>query len=64
MPRFERADVILAIDSDFLNPVETGIGYAAGFAARRNPDQMGAPMNRLYAVEPEPDHQVKCWLYE
>ncbi len=51
MPKFDRADVILAIDSDFLNPIETGIGYAAGFAVRRNPDQKGAPMNRLYVVE-------------
>lgn len=51
VPKFERADVILALDSDFLNPIETGIGYAAGFAARRNPDQLGAPMNRLYVVE-------------
>jgi MoCo/4Fe-4S cofactor protein with predicted Tat translocation signal len=51
LPKFDRADVILAIDSDFLNPIETGIGYSAGFAARRNPDQKGAPMNRLYVVE-------------
>ncbi|MEI6492817.1 MAG: TAT-variant-translocated molybdopterin oxidoreductase, partial [Verrucomicrobiota bacterium] len=51
LPKFERADVILALDSDFLNPIETGIGYAAGFSARRNPDQQGAPMNRLYVVE-------------
>ena len=51
VPNFSRADIILAIDSDFLNPIETGIGYAQGFAARRNPDQKGAPMNRLYVVE-------------
>ena len=51
VPKFERADVILALDSDFLNQIETGIGYAAGFSARRNPDQLGAPMNRLYVVE-------------
>lgn len=51
LPRFDRSDVILALDSDFLNPSEVGIGYAAGFSARRNPDQKGAPMNRLYVVE-------------
>ena len=51
VPNFNRADIVLAIDSDFLNPIETGIGYAQGFAARRNPDQKGAPMNRLYVVE-------------
>ena len=67
LPKFERADVILAIDSDFLNPVETGIGYATGFSARRNPDQMGAPMNRLYVVENHftitggmADHRLRC----
>ncbi|MDX2080897.1 MAG: TAT-variant-translocated molybdopterin oxidoreductase [Terrimicrobiaceae bacterium] len=51
LPRLDRSDVILALDSDFLNPSEVGIGYAAGFSARRNPDQKGAPMNRLYVVE-------------
>ncbi len=67
LPRFERADVILALDSDFLNPIETGIGYAAGFSSRRNPDQMGAPMNRLYVVENHftitggmADHRLRC----
>lgn len=67
LPKFERADIILALDSDFLNPIETGIGYAAGFAARRNPDQKGAPMNRLYVVENHytitggmADHRLRC----
>jgi len=67
LPKFERADVVVALDSDFLNPAETGIGYATGFAARRNPDQMGAPMNRLYAVENHftitggmADHRLRC----
>ncbi|MEI6033457.1 MAG: 4Fe-4S dicluster domain-containing protein [Verrucomicrobiae bacterium] len=65
LPRFERADVILALDSDFLNPSESG--YPAGFFARRNPDQMGAPMSRLYAVENRytltgglADHRLRC----
>jgi len=67
VPKFERADVVLALDSDFLNPAESGIGYAAGFSARRNPDQMGAPMNRLYVVENHftvtggmSDHRLRC----
>ncbi len=67
VPKFERADVILALDSDFLNPIESGIGYAAGFATRRNPDQGGAPMNRLYVVENHftltggmADHRLRC----
>ncbi|HLB34423.1 MAG TPA: TAT-variant-translocated molybdopterin oxidoreductase [Chthoniobacterales bacterium] len=45
---FKKADVILALDSDFLNPAETAFGFARGFYPRRNPDQA---MNRLYAVE-------------
>jgi len=67
LPKFERADVVLAIDSDFLSPSESGVGYAAGFSARRNPDQMGAPMNRLYVVENHytvtggmADHRLRC----
>ncbi|MEO6053821.1 MAG: TAT-variant-translocated molybdopterin oxidoreductase, partial [Chthoniobacterales bacterium] len=51
LPRFDRADVIVALDSDFLNSNEVGIGFSRGFHARRNPDQGGAPMNRLYVVE-------------
>jgi MoCo/4Fe-4S cofactor protein with predicted Tat translocation signal len=71
VPQFSRADVILAIDSDFLNPIETGIGYAQGFSARRNPEQKGASMNRLYAVENHytvtggmADHRLRCKISE
>ncbi len=67
VPDFKRADIVLAIGSDFLNPIETGIGFAQGFAARRSPDQEGAPMNRLYAVENHftvtggmADHRLRC----
>lgn len=45
---FKKADVIVALDADFLNPSVAGFGLANGFYARRNPDQQ---MNRLYAVE-------------
>ena len=45
---FEKADVILALDSDFLNPSDSGLGSARGFVKRRNPKQA---MNRLYVVE-------------
>ncbi len=44
----KKADVVLALDSDFLNPVERGVGFATEFYARRNPEQS---MNRLYSVE-------------
>ncbi len=67
VPKFERADIILALDSDFLNATDQGVGYAAGFFARRNPDQKGAPMNRLYVVENHftttggmADHRYRC----
>ena len=45
---FEKADVILSIGSDFLNPSDVGFGFANGFAKRRNPK---GKMNRLYVVE-------------
>lgn len=65
--RFERADVILALDSDFLNTSDKGVSYAEGFFTRRNPDQKAAPMNRLYVVENHysptggmADHRYRC----
>lgn len=45
---FTKADVILSIGSDFLNPAESGFGYANGFAKRRDPK---GSMNRLYVAE-------------
>lgn len=67
LPKFERADVVLALDSEFTNTSDKGVGYASGFFARRNPDQKGAPMNRLYVVENHysttgglADHRLRC----
>jgi len=67
IPKFERADVVLALDSEFFSSSEKGVGFAAGFFPRRNPDQKGAPMNRLYAVENHftgvgslADHRYRC----
>jgi len=67
VPQFDKADIVLAIGSDFLNPIETGIGFAQGFAARRSPEQDGKSMNRLYAVENHftvtggmADHRLRC----
>ena len=48
----ERADVILSLDSDFLNQGPGRLGYSLDFASRREPKQ--GTMNRLYAVEPAP----------
>ncbi len=49
VPNFAEADVILALDSDFLNPSGVGPAYARDFYTRRQPD--GNEMNRLYVVE-------------
>ncbi len=51
IPRFERAGIIVSLDSDFLNPAETAPGFSQGFYSRRNPDQRNSPMNRLYVAE-------------
>ena len=67
VPKFQRADVILALDSEFLDGSDKGVGFAQGFFPRRNPDQKGAPMNRLYVVENHytgtgglADHRYRC----
>jgi molybdopterin-containing oxidoreductase family iron-sulfur binding subunit len=48
--RIDRADVVVAVDSDFLACGPGSLRYARDFAARRRPDRM----NRLYAVESMP----------
>jgi molybdopterin-containing oxidoreductase family iron-sulfur binding subunit len=49
----DRADVILALDSDFLAGGPGSVRYARDFASRRRPED-AARMNRLYAVESMP----------
>src|SRR5262245_60945896 len=51
--RIDQADVILALDGDFLGCLGGGLKYARDFAARRQPE-LGERMNRLYAVETMP----------
>jgi MoCo/4Fe-4S cofactor protein with predicted Tat translocation signal len=51
--RFDRADVILALDADFLASGPGSLRYARDFAARRRPED-AAHMNRLYAIESMP----------
>jgi molybdopterin-containing oxidoreductase family iron-sulfur binding subunit len=49
---FEKADVIVSLDADFLYAGFPGnVKYIRDFASRRNPD---APMNRLYVIESTP----------
>lgn len=53
--RFDRADVILSLDSDFLFREPGSLRYTREFAARRNPAEGDvADMNRLYVVESSP----------
>lgn len=47
--RFDKADVILALDSDFLGRDPLQVPYSKAFAARRDPDV--SALNRLYVVE-------------
>ena len=50
---FEKADVILSLDADFLSAGFPGsIRYARDYAKRRNPDS--GTMNRMYVVESNP----------
>ena len=51
--RIDQADVILALDADFLACGPGSLRHAREFAARRNPDHLDR-MNRLYAVETMP----------
>jgi MoCo/4Fe-4S cofactor protein with predicted Tat translocation signal len=64
--RFEQADVIVALDADFLGCGAGSLRYAREFAARRRPEQ-AERMSRLYAVECMPsstgsraDHRLQA----
>ena len=51
--RLDQADVILALDADFLGCGPGSLRYARDFAARRRPEHADR-MNRLYAIESMP----------
>jgi MoCo/4Fe-4S cofactor protein with predicted Tat translocation signal len=51
---FERAGVVISLDSDFLTNLPGSVRYAGDFAARRRPDDPDAPMSRLYVIESTP----------
>ncbi len=51
---FDRADVILSLDADFLYTGAGHIRYARDFAERRRVHQDKKDMNRLYVVEASP----------
>jgi MoCo/4Fe-4S cofactor protein with predicted Tat translocation signal len=52
--RLDKADVILALDSDFLTMGPGCLRYAHDFVERRRPHGKDPRMNRLYAVESTP----------
>ena len=51
IPRFDRADVVLALDSDFLDCGEGDLASAGAFTSRRRVKSANDNMNRLYVVE-------------
>ncbi|MBI2149919.1 MAG: TAT-variant-translocated molybdopterin oxidoreductase [Acidobacteria bacterium] len=52
--RFDHADLILALDSDFLFCAPGSVRYARDFAARRRVGGKKTEMNRLYVMESTP----------
>src|SRR5262249_54775190 len=50
----EQADVIVALDSDFLSMGPGSVRYAREFSSRRKPKDDGKNLNRLYAIESSP----------
>ncbi|MBI2945721.1 MAG: TAT-variant-translocated molybdopterin oxidoreductase, partial [Candidatus Wallbacteria bacterium] len=54
LPRLDAADVILALDCDFLACGPGHIRATRDFAAKRQPVAPGVPGNRLYALESSP----------
>jgi MoCo/4Fe-4S cofactor protein with predicted Tat translocation signal len=51
MPQFDKADVVLALDSDFLDCGSGDLPSVRGFTARRRVREAKDSMNRLYVVE-------------
>src|SRR5438874_953109 len=67
IPRFDRADVVFALDSDFLDCGEGDLAGARAFTQRRRVKSSKDTMNRLYVVENRftitgamADHRTRC----
>src|SRR6516164_5250155 len=67
IPRLDRADVILALDSDFLDCGQGDIESVRAFTSRRRVNSSKDSMNRLYVVENRftltgamADHRLRC----
>ena len=64
--RFDQADVVVSLDSDFLFALPGSVRYARDFANKRRVNDPQSSMNRLYAVEAVPtitgaqaDHRLR-----
>src|SRR5207253_3033790 len=67
IPKFDRADVILALDSDFLDCGQSDLESVRAFTSRRRVKSPADNMNRLYVVENRftltgamADHRLRC----
>jgi MoCo/4Fe-4S cofactor protein with predicted Tat translocation signal len=67
VPKFDRADVILALDSDFLDCGQGDLESVGAFTGRRRVNSSKDSMNRLYVVENRftltgamADHRLRC----
>jgi molybdopterin-containing oxidoreductase family iron-sulfur binding subunit len=67
IPRFDRADVVFALDSDFLDCSEGDLAGARAFTNHRRVKSSSDTMNRLYVVENRftitgamADHRARC----
>jgi MoCo/4Fe-4S cofactor protein with predicted Tat translocation signal len=67
IPRLERADVVLALDCDFLDCGDGDLAGVRAFSSRRRVSAAKHTMNRLYVVENRftltgamADHRLRC----
>src|SRR5205809_3679575 len=67
IPKFDRADVILSLDSDFLDCGQGDLESVRAFTSRRRVNSSKDSMNRLYVVENHftltgamADHRLRC----
>ena len=67
VPRLDRADVVLALDSDFLDCGDGDLASVRAFSSRRRVSSAKDTMNRLYVVENRftltgamADHRLRC----
>src|SRR4029077_2345009 len=67
IPRLDRADVVFALDSDFLDCGQGDLATVRAFSSRRRVSSAKDSMNRLYVVENRftltgamADHRLRC----